>query len=951
MKAVTTFLRRGFAALSFVSLLVGATAGPADAQQIQGSIIGQVVDESGSVLPGVTVTASSPALQTGSMTVITDAQGDYRLTPLPLGVYVVVYTLPGFQTLRREELRLPTGFVAREDVQLKVGSLEESVTVSGAAPVVDVSSTAVATQFTRETLEITPTGRNGILSLASQIPGVRSLNPDVGGNLVVDAPTMVVNGQPGDSWINIEGVVAMSPKETLLSGAYYDYAATEEVRSEIVTTEGDVPMKGLKMSIILKSGGNQFHGSYYGSYTNDKFQSSNINDELRAVGITAGDRVIRRYDISGDFSGRLIPNKLWFYMSTRTAKNVDSPLDGKGPDGIQPAIHPHEVRYGSGKLSYQLSPANKIVTMFHWNNKIDDRGTTRFVPWESRTRQNFYSTTTKAEWQYVRGNSLIVSAQFGFWDYGGYSGLATAPIDKVTVRTLDIRTQFRTGSVSDGRFVDEIRYQPKATMTWYKGSHELKGGTDFMNMALNTRRDNQPFNYELRYDNGVPFQILTSNGPTVPKNPVHVLAVHASDSWSITRQLTLKLAGRFSHENAFVAAQCRGWGQFAVAECYPKVQLPIFSSLSPRLHAAYDVFGDAKSVLKGGWTRYYKQRGSDEPALAALASPTTTTWLWHDLNGDRQYQPGEVNLNPNGSDFVSIAGGIAMVPNPDEVQEKTDELSIGFERQLTNDLGVRVFGMYSRNFDLRRLQNNLRPYSAYSIPITNRDPGFDGVVGNADDPGTFVTYYDYPTSLRGRAFEQPMFVLDPSNVQKFKTIEVAAIKRMSNKWQLLASYSATRKDMPYAIKNTPGGDFRPLVSLDPNAEINTADQTWDWQGKVSGAYQMPYGLMTSVNYQIISGEPWARQVLFRGGVSIPSLVVRVEPIGARRLPAMNLVDARVEKTFRMSGSQRIQVRLNLFNLFNANTVQSVNQRAGPDFGRTTGILPPRIVVFSVGYDF
>ena len=138
------------------------------AQGISASIIGQVVDDSGAVLPGVTVTATSPALQVPQVTFMTDGQGEYRLTPLPIGTYIVTYELSGFQTVRRENVPLTAGFVAKLDIVLKVGGVAESVTVSGASPVVDVTTTATVTHLTKATLESTPNGHLGMVPVAAR---------------------------------------------------------------------------------------------------------------------------------------------------------------------------------------------------------------------------------------------------------------------------------------------------------------------------------------------------------------------------------------------------------------------------------------------------------------------------------------------------------------------------------------------------------------------------------------------------------------------------------------------------------------------------------------------------------------------------------------------------------------------------------------------------------------
>src|SRR5262245_27215057 len=162
--------RIGLFKIAIVAMMVLGSGKFAAAQDAGSS--GLITDESGAVLPGVTVTATSPALQVPSVTAVSDPQGEYRLTPLPIGTYIVEYTLSGFQTVRREGVRLTVGFTARLDVPMKVGSLEETITVSGAAPVVDTTSTAATTQFTRETIELLPTSRNGVVSLLAQAPEI-----------------------------------------------------------------------------------------------------------------------------------------------------------------------------------------------------------------------------------------------------------------------------------------------------------------------------------------------------------------------------------------------------------------------------------------------------------------------------------------------------------------------------------------------------------------------------------------------------------------------------------------------------------------------------------------------------------------------------------------------------------------------------------------------------------
>src|SRR6478735_8535998 len=271
-------LRAACTTLLFLSVSVMAAAQDA-------SITGRVADESGAVMPGVTVTATSPALQVPSVVAVTDEKGEYRLTPLPIGTYQIDYGLSGFQTIRRDGIRLTVGFSARIDVQLKVGSLEETITVSGASPVVDTKSMAATTQFTRETIELLPTSRNGVVSLLAQAPGVRTLR-DVGGSSLNTVPTFRVFGQPGEAFTTLEGVWTSSLQQSSGQANYWDYTSLEEASVRTIGNGAEVPSRGVTLNAVVKSGSNEFHSTASYNKTGPNFQSDNIDDELRAQGIT-----------------------------------------------------------------------------------------------------------------------------------------------------------------------------------------------------------------------------------------------------------------------------------------------------------------------------------------------------------------------------------------------------------------------------------------------------------------------------------------------------------------------------------------------------------------------------------------------------------------------------------------------------------------------------------------
>jgi hypothetical protein len=332
---------------------------------------------------------------------------------------------------------------------------------------------------------------------------------------------------------------------------------------------------------------------------------------------------------------------------------------------------------------------------------------------------------------------------------------------------------------------------------------------------------------------------------------------------------------------------------------------------------------------------------------------STAAFRWTDPNGNGRYDDGEVNWDVNGPAFIRRTGGSNSVPNPNEVTPKTDEFSLSFERQLPDAMAFRASGVYTRSSDIYRLENLLRPARVWTTPITRPDPGDDGLAGTADDPGNSITFYAYPSNLAGAAFERFSLINDPGASQSYKSLELALARRMVNRWQFSGSYSATKTNNP--IVNGLNPDEFGLTnrggSADPNTEIFAANRTWEWLGRASGAYLFAHDVLVSANYEHRSGSPWARQVLFSGVPVLSSVTLRTEAIGTRRLPNINTLDVRLQKAFQLGRNRKIQFQLNTYNVLNANTITSMDFRAGPNFRRPTAILSPRNMEYSLSYIF
>jgi hypothetical protein len=921
---------------------------PASSQATLASIVGVVTDSSGAVLPGVTVIATGPALQVPQVETVTNERGEYRLSPLPIGSYTVTYELAGFQTVKREGVRLAVGFVATLDQAMSLGTVAETITVSGASPLVDVTNPATSVDLSSEGLEVLPTTRDGLKAFMAQVPGMRT-NLDVGASSMTDTIVIRAYGQQGAPWQMLEGIMFASSGGSGVQGAHVDFNAIESTRLQTVGSSAEMPRRGPFIDSVAKSGGNEYHGELVAYGSSDSLETGNVNEQLRLAGVRNVPKLHGMWDYSGAVGGRLIRNKLWFFVSGRTEGYNREILNAFYEDG-NPILVETDQAFHAEKLQWQVSQTNRVTLFYHGALDIQRRGASQFRPAESMEIHRGPVSMYKGEWQHVRGSSMVASLQYGNWYKHAfyyslpiYEGTGTAKVS-----TIDTFTQFVTGThLSDNRVEDYFRNHAKGSLSLFgsdfiKGTHQLKTGFDYLFGGYPHKQGNKGGgNYQLRFNNGSPFEIETYNYPVRPANENHYLGVFVQDSWSFNRRLTMSLGLRYAYDNAFAPAQCNFPSEFGASQCWDKIQMRVWHSWVPRLHMAYDLFGDGKSVIKGGYGRFVNLREvNPEVVTANRNNRATSTWVWRDLNNNRNYDRGEVNLDPNGGDFRQISGVTDAVPNPNEPQPKSDEWSLTFERELVRNWAVRGTGVYARNFDLRRLAEIHRPYELYNIPITGRDPGPDGSVGTGDDPGTSITYFEYPAALSGRQFAGTMLVGWPGQ-QTFKTVEVAASRRMAQRWQSNVSMSWTRHDSPFDDRQ----------ALNPNSEINTANRYWEYTAKVSGGYILPFEIVASANFERRQGLPQARTHQFTGGTTIRSIVLNVEPLGSIRLPNTNLVDFRFAKRLRIGTRHTLEGRFDFFNVFNANFVTGRNLRSGSNYLVPSAIILPRILQLGVTYNF
>src|SRR5947209_13622642 len=350
----------------------------------QSAIAGLVKDTSGAVLPGVTVEVSSPALIEKTRTGVSDAQGNYKIVDLRPGVYTVTFSLTGFAAVKREGLELPSNFTMTVNADLKVGALEETLTVSGAAPTVDVQSTTKSQVLNREALDAIPTGRT-IQGMGQLITGVSLNIPDVGGSRAMQQTYMSTHGlgasQPTGQ---VDGLMVNGLDG---DGAVQNYFNSSMSQEMVYATSGagaDVSGGGVRLNMIPRDGGNTLKGSVFLGYQNQSFQTSNLTDSLKARGVKTPDGIAKLYNVEGSVGGPIKKDQIWFFGSARAFHLNTLPADAlvgiPGTGGVNAAptpgtergVDPQKINSYQARIVWQISQKTKLSA---YNDRIlKDRG-------------------------------------------------------------------------------------------------------------------------------------------------------------------------------------------------------------------------------------------------------------------------------------------------------------------------------------------------------------------------------------------------------------------------------------------------------------------------------------------------------------------------------------------------------------------------------------------------
>ena len=644
--------------LSFVVL--APVAAPAQTS-LSGSISGMVKDTSGGVMPGVTVEAASPGLIEKVRTVVTDDQGVYRIVSLVPGTYSVTFTLPGFTTVRREGVELTTGFTATVNVDLQVGALEETLTVTGAAPLVDTQNVMARNVFSTSALDALPLSKT-IRSYAPVIVGatMAATSQDVGGNRGEANTSIGIHGSRGaDMLYTINGLRPASMMNA--GGGSRTYSINAATAQEITFQTGGISAEsetgGIQMNVVPKEGGNTLTGYLGGSFGNGSMQGTNVTDELLDRELVPPLKIKVIYDFNPAIGGRIIRDRLWFFASQRSwDSQAPSPTPGNyfnatqgtpvyTPDFDRPFYRRNPRRSNSIRLTLQATEKQKVTVGNDWQRNCNCPQIAASAAPESQGLHVYHENFMDGGWTYTATNRLLFEAG-GAWYTARYNYEPVEGVGYTDIGTTELNTSYRFGSratatTTDGGYGNIYHDQSnqRFAVLYVTGSHAFKTGL-FMQEGVRHHLSYMIGDraYEVRGGRAQRVTIFAS--PAVNDNRMLNIGLYTQDQWTL-RRVTLNLGLRFDYINAWDPEQSVGAGGFVPARTYAEAKnLPNFKDLSPRLGVAYDLFGDARTALKASLGRYVTLIG---PNLAQI---------WHPANqqvnsANRTWSDNNNNLVPD----------------------------------------------------------------------------------------------------------------------------------------------------------------------------------------------------------------------------------------------------------------------------------------------------------------
>ena len=978
----------------------------------QASITGVVRDTSGAVLPGVTVEAASPALIEKVRSGVTDGSGQYRFESLRPGTYTVTFVLPGFATSKREGIELTGTFVASVNAEMRVGALEETITVSGETPVVDVQSTTRQQVMNEELMSSIPSGRNAA-SMAGLLPAVTIANQDVGG----------LSGESGSAAGSVT-VHGNSEVRTLVSGLSVgssqgsgstgvgNIAAYQEMAVDISGISAEQKEGGVRMNLVPKEGGNRFAGGFYTAFANKSMQGDNFSDELQARGLRAPSTLKRYLDVNPSYGGPIKRDSVWFHTTVRYNrainfapifynKNAGNPnLWTYEPDtSREAAVNDGTFKGGNARVTWQANQKHKLAVAYDYQNNCQcPRSLTAELSPESNIRNHAFLSPkdmTFVDWTAPITSRLLLEA--GFMKHREHAYRATnniyftndpggAKLNGVLEQSSNLTYRAAAGDSTDTwNRTDLFRF----ATSYITGSHSFKVGVNWGSPRQTQWIYNIDSPMSFRFNNGVPNQLTLVASPYQRDTNSYDHGAFVQDKWTVGR-LTVNGGLRYDYFHVSFPANTIGPGEFVPTR---NLSLPAASGvrwhdIQPRAGAVYDLFGSGKTAVKVSLNKYLAyyalpNAGSEGGTFTTNMAPsarlvTTTNRSWADAN--RNFVP-DCNLLATGAngecgamsnpDFGSTRPGVAYDPDTLDGWNKRDynwQFMAGVQHELLARVSLDV-GYYRTSYGNFVVADNraLAPgdFDQFSI-VAPRDPLLPDGGGYRVD-GLF--------NVKPEKFSVPAdnFITYAKNfgdqTRRWDGVDVSVNARPSSSLMLQAGTSTGRTttdncdvvdDLPEILLGAPNvGDANANVWLPAS---NCSQQSkFLTNFKMLGVYTIPrIDLQVSTTIQSYPGAQIVANYVAPNAVVSPGLgrnlsggaanmtVNIVEP-GKTYGERSNQVGLRLAKSLQIDRI-KTTASVDIYNVFNADAVLT-QSNAFATWQRPQSILNPRWAKLVLQLDF
>jgi hypothetical protein len=939
---------------ALVCVLIGS--GMAGSQVLNGEVFGKVSDQTDAVLPGATVTLAGPALIT-AMTVVAADSGGYRFANVPIGTYTVSVELAGFNKVIREGVIVQAGRNVEINVKLSLSTLAETVTITGASPVVDTKSTTLGVNFGKELLEAIPTARDPWV-IIEQTPGLVMAVNNVGGRNSGQMDGYNAFGSGSNKQWSMDGAT-VTDMASNSAPTYYDFEMFEEIQIQTGGMDASQESGGVSVNMVTRSGGNQLRGSGRVFTVDQRLQSKNAPAEVVSQGGGAGNPLKNNTEYGIEVGGPIKRDKAWFWGSASNQSiNVGilgflrpgAPAGSTDINDLNDDIT--KINNQSAKLQYAWNPAHKSTFLFQRSDKIRNaRGASSTTALESTSRQTGPTEYFNVNHQWIATNRLMMSAQ-ALFNGGGFL-LDFHSDDLATVQRLNHET---TGDSRSGTLSDNHRptYEARVDGSYFlpsflRGDHSTKFGLRYRRTPVKTiTKTGGGATVRIR-NNGDHEVNITRDGYSA--RDTWQWSLYFNDSWKMGRG-TLNWGVRWDRQDdKALAAEIDA--NPILPDLLPAVAFDgadagvVYNDIAPRIGFTYDVFGDTRTVAKISAGRYYGAGLSLSTTLSPTGQTTLSYW-WKDRNGDLLAQRDEIEFNRG---FRSTPtsnydpSNPASVTTPAKVasgveNDITDELIAGIDHELMPNFGVGMSYIYRRyhNFQASfRDGVTTESYIHSNSPVT-----FTRACGNTlcDEPSYSGTYYQRTTALPA-ATTTRMY----GGYTLFNGVEVTARKRFSSRWLMNSSFSFnnTREFNPVATRDYTDPTNREFTEGRDSSGLNGAR----WLAKMAGMYALPWSMSVSAFYNLREGLQFNRTIQSPNRTGGGGTVnVRIDPQGTRHYPVHKQLDINWDKTMPL-GKRRVTFSVTGFNLLNASTV--LGRETRQDFARAnyvTSILAPRI--FRVG---